>query len=125
MKITKSQLQELTREAFQNGFFEEVTEEMLNDDNEMNHLLKVFLSELRFKKVIRKKKIFKRVVCPKNKKYKASKKGKGKCVIKSAGEKVRKRTAMKRGAMKKRGKMAKIIRKRKKSMKVRKRMGWR
>ena len=49
MKITKSQLQELTREAFQNGFFEEITEEMLNDDSEMNHLLKAFLSELRFK----------------------------------------------------------------------------
>ena len=111
MKITKSQLQELTKEAFQNGFFEEITEEMLNDDSEMNHLLKAFLSELRFKKVIRKKKIFKRIVCPKNKRYKASAK---KCVIKSAGEKVKKRRAM-----------AKIIRKRKKSMKVRKRMGWR
>ena len=122
MKITKSQLQELTREAFQNGFFEEITEEMINDDSEMNHLLKAFLSELRFKKVIRKKKVFKRIVCPKNKRYKASAK---KCVIKSAGEKVKKRRAMKRGAMKKRGKMAKIIRKRKKSMKVRKRMGWR
>ena len=122
MKITEYELREVIKEAFQDGFFEEITEEMMNDDSEMNHLLKAFLSELRFKKVIRKKKIFKRIVCPKNKRYNASAK---KCVIRSAGEKVKKRRAMKRGAMKKRGKMAKIIRKRKKSMKVRKRMGWR
>ena len=122
MKITEYELREVIKEAFQDGFFEEITEDMIHDDSEMNHLLKAFLSELRFKKVIRKKKIFKRIVCPKNKRYNASAK---KCVIRSAGEKVKKRRAMKRGAMKKRGKMAKIIRKRKKSMKVRKRMGWR
>ena len=122
MKVSINEFKDIVQDAIQNGFFEEVTEEMINDDSEMNHLLKAFLSELRFKKVIRKKKIFKKIVCPKNKRYKASAK---KCVIKSAGEKVKKRRAMKRGAMKKRGKMAKIIRKRKKSMKVRKRMGWR
>ncbi len=32
MKITKSQLQELIKEAFQDGFFDEVTEEILNDE---------------------------------------------------------------------------------------------
>ncbi len=120
MKITKSQLEELTREAFQNGFFEEITEEMLNDDSEMNHLLKAFLSELRKKKVVRGKKLYKKVVCPKNKRYVPALK---KCVIKTAGEKMRKRKAMKRAAMKKRGKMAKIVRKRKKSMKKRKAFG--
>ena len=122
MKITKSQLEELIREAFQNGFFEEITEEMLNDDSEMNHLLKAFLSELRKKKVVRGKKLYKKVVCPKNKRYVPALK---KCVIKTAGEKMRKRKAMKRAAMKKRGKMAKIIRKRKKSMKKRKAFGLR
>ena len=120
MKITKSQLEELIREAFQNGFFEEITEEMLNDDSEMNHLLKAFLSELRKKKVVRGKKLYKKVICPKNKRYVPALK---KCVIKTAGEKMRKRKAMKRAAMKKRGKMAKIVRKRKKSMKKRKAFG--
>ena len=56
MKITEYELREVIKEAFQDGFFEEITEEMMNDDSEMNHLLKAFLSELRFKKVIRKKK---------------------------------------------------------------------
>jgi len=99
---------------------EEITEEMLNDDSEMNHLLKAFLSELRKKKVVRGKKLYKKVVCPKNKRYVPALK---KCVIKTAGEKMRKRKAMKRAAMKKRGKMAKIVRKRKKSMKKRKAFG--
>ena len=122
MKITKSQLQDVIREAVQNGFFEEVTEEILNDDREVDHLLKAFLSELRKKKVVRGKKLFKKVICPKNKRYVAALK---KCVVKTAGEKMRKRRAMKRGAIKKRGKMARIIRKRKKSMKKRKAFGLR
>ena len=122
MKITKSQLQDVIREAIQNGFFEDITEDFLNEDAEVNSLLLAFLKELKKKKVIRGKKLKMRIVCPKNKKYVPSQK---RCVIKSAGEKVKKRRAMKRGAMKKRGKMAKIVRKRKKSLKVRKRMGWR
>jgi hypothetical protein len=122
MKITKSQLQDVIREAFQDGFFDEVTEEILNDDREVDYLLKAFLSELRKKKVVRGKKLFKKVICPKNKRYVAALK---KCVVKTAGEKMRKRRAMKRGAIKKRGKMARIIRKRKKSMKKRKAFGLR
>ena len=122
MKITKSQLQDVIREAFQDGFFDEVTEEILNDDREVDYLLKAFLSELKKKKVVRGKKLFKKVICPKNKRYVASLK---KCVVKTAGEKMRKRRAMKRGAIKKRGKMARIIRKRKKSMKKRKAFGLR
>ena len=122
MKITKSQLQDVIREAFQDGFFNEVTEEILNDDREVDYLLKAFLSELRKKKVVRGKKLFKKVICPKNKRYVAALK---KCVVKTAGEKMRKRRAMKRGAIKKRGKMARIIRKRKKSMKKRKAFGLR
>ena len=122
MKITKSQLQDVIREAFQDGFFDEVTEEILNDDREVDYLLKAFLSELRKKKVVRGKKLFKKVICPKNKRYVAALK---KCVVKTAGERMRKRRAMKRGAIKKRGKMARIIRKRKKSMKKRKAFGLR
>ena len=120
MKITKSQLQDVIREAVQNGFFEEVTEEILNDDREVDHLLKAFLSELRKKKVVRGKKLYKKVICPKNKRYVPALK---KCVIKTAGEKMRKRRAMKKAAIKKKGKMAKIVRKRKKSMKKRKAFG--
>ena len=120
MKITKSQLQELIKEAFQDGFFDEVTEEILNDDREVDYLLKAFLSELKKKKVVRGKKLFKKVICPKNKRYVAALK---KCVVKTAGEKARKRRAMKKAARKKRGKMAQIIRKRKKSMKKRKAFG--
>ena len=122
MKITKSQLQDVIREAIQNGFFEDITEDFLNEDTEVNSLLLAFLKELKKKKVIRGKKLKMRIVCPKNKKYVPSQK---RCVIKSAGEKVRKRRAMKRGAMKKRGKMSKIIRKRKKSMRKRRSMGLR
>ena len=120
MKISKFQLQELIKEAFQDGFFDEVTEEILNDDREVDYLLKAFLSELKKKKVVRGKKLFKKVICPKNKRYVASLK---KCVVKTAGEKARKRRAMKKAARKKRGKMAQIIRKRKKSMKKRKAFG--
>jgi len=120
MKITITEFKDVVSEAYKNGFFEEITEEILNDDSEVNHLLNAFLSELRKKKVIRGKKLYKKVICPKNKRYVPAIK---KCVIKTAGEKMRKKRAMKRAAMKKRGKMAKIIRKRKKSMKKRKAFG--
>ena len=78
------------------------------------------MSELKKKKVVRGKKLFKKVICPKNKRYVAALK---KCVVKTAGEKARKRRAMKKAARKKRGKMAQIVRKRKKSMKKRKAFG--
>ena len=58
-----------------------------------NSLLKAFLSELRKKRVVRGKKLYKKVICPKNKRYVPALK---KCVIKTAGEKMRKRKAMKR-----------------------------
>ena len=122
MKITITEFKDAVSEAYKNGFFEEITEETLNDDSEVNHLIKAFLSELRKKRVVRGKKLYKKVICPKNKRYVPALK---KCVIKTAGEKMRKRKAMKRAAMKKRGKMAKIIRKRKKSMKKRKAFGLR
>ena len=122
MKITEYELREVIKEAFQDGFFEEITEEVLNDDREVDYLIKAFLSELRKKRVVRGKKLVKKVVCPKNKRYVPALK---KCVVKTAGEKARKRRAMKKAARKKRGKMAKIIRKRKKSMKKRKTFGLR
>ena len=122
MKITITEFKDAVSEAYKNGFFEEITEKTLNDDSEVNHLIKAFLSELRKKRVVRGKKLYKKVICPKNKRYVPALK---KCVIKTAGEKMRKRKAMKRAAMKKRGKMAKIIRKRKKSMKKRKAFGLR
>jgi hypothetical protein len=120
MKVSINEFKDIVQDAIQNGFFEEVTEDILNDDSEFNTLFSAFVNELRKKKVIRGKKLKLKVICPKNKKYVAAKK---QCVTKTAREKVRKRRAMKRGAMKKRGKMGKIVRKRKKSMKKRKGMG--
>jgi hypothetical protein len=120
MKITKTQLQEIIKEAFKNGFFQEITEEMLDDDVEMDHLLRAFLPEIRIKRVVRGKKLFKKRVCPNNKRYVPALK---KCVTKTATEKAKKRRAMRRAAMKKRGKKAMIARKRRKSMKKRKAFG--
>ena len=120
MKITITEFKDVVREAYKDGFFSEITEDMWNDDSQIDEVLKVFLSELRKKKVVRGKKLYKKVICPKNKRYVPALK---KCVVKTAGEKMKKRRAMKRAAIKKRGKMAKIIRKRKKSMKKRKAFG--
>ena len=120
MKITITEFKDVVREAYKDGFFSEITEDMWKDDSQLDEVLKAFLSELRKKRVVRGKKLYKKVICPKNKRYVPALK---KCVIKTAGEKMRKRKAMKRAAMKKRGKMAKIIRKRKKSMKKRKAFG--
>jgi hypothetical protein len=122
MKITVTEFKDIVREANKDGFFEEITEDIWSDDSKLDEVLKAFLSELRKKRVVRGKKLYKKVICPKNKRYVPALK---KCVIKTAGEKMRKRKAMKRAAMKKRGKMAKIIRKRKKSMKKRKAFGLR
>ena len=120
MKITVTEFKYIVREAYKDGFFSEVTEDMWKDDSQLDEVLKAFLSELRKKKVVRGKKLYKKVICPKNKRYVPALK---KCVVKTAGEKMKKRRAMKRAAIKKRGKMAKIIRKRKKSMKKRKAFG--
>ena len=120
MKITKSQLQDVIREAVQGGFFEEVTEDILNDDSQLDEVLKAFLSELKKKKVVRGKKVVKKVVCPKGKRYVPALR---KCVIKTAGEKIAKKRAMKKAAKTKRGKMSRIVRKQKKSMKKRKAFG--
>jgi hypothetical protein len=78
-------LENLIREAFDNGFFEEVTEDIINDDKEFNHLLRAFVSELRKKRVVRGKKLYKKTVCPTNKRYVPALK---KCVVKTAGEKL-------------------------------------
>jgi len=122
MKITITEFKDIVSEAYKDGFFSEVTEDMWKDDSQLDEVLKAFLSELRRKRVIRGKKLVKKVVCPKNKRYVPALK---KCVVKTAGERARKRRAMKRAAMKKRGKKAKIQRKRKKSMKKRRAFGLR
>ena len=122
MKIKLSEFTQVVNEAYKNGFFDEVTEDIINDDAEFNSLLKAFLSELRKKRVVRGKKLFKKTVCPKNKRYVPAIK---KCVVKTAGQKMKKRRAMRKAAIKKRGKMAAIIRKRRKYMKKRKAFGLR
>tara|TARA_Y100000996_G_scaffold370618_1_gene318362 strand:+ start:116 stop:487 length:372 start_codon:yes stop_codon:yes gene_type:complete len=120
MKITVSEFKNVVREAYKDGFFQEVTEDILNDDSQLDEVLKVFISELKKKRVIRGKKLVKKVVCGKGKRYDAKKK---KCVIQGATAKQKKRRAMKKAARTKRGKMAKIVRKRKKSIKKRKAFG--
>ena len=62
MKITVTEFKNIVHEAYKEGFFDEVSEETLNDDSAMNQLLKNFLSELRKKKVIRGKKLVKKVI---------------------------------------------------------------
>ena len=74
MKITVSEFKNVVREAYKDGFFQEVTEDILNDDSQLDEVLKVFISELKKKRVIRGKKLVKKVVCGKGKRYDAKKK---------------------------------------------------
>lgn len=120
MKITVAQLREVIREAFKDGFFEEITEDILNDDTEMSYLMKAFLSELKRKRVVRGKKAKYKVICPRGKKYVSAKK---QCVRVGGAEKFRKKRGAKKGAIKRKRKMSKILKKRAKSMKVRKSRG--
>ena len=120
MKITEAQLREVIREAYKDGFFEEITEDILNDDSEMTYLMRAFLSELKRKRVIRGKKARYKVICPRGKKYIAAKKT---CKRVSGAEKFRKKIGAKRAAIKRKRKMSKILKKRAKSMKIRKSRG--
>ena len=120
MKITVTEFRDTVREAYKDGFFSEITEDILSVDSQLDEVLKAFLSELKKKKVVRGKKVVKKVVCPKGKRYVPALR---KCVIKTAGEKIAKKRAMKKAAKTKRGKMSRIVRKQKKSMKKRKAFG--
>ena len=75
-----------------------------------------FLTEIEWKKVIRKGKKVRKAVCPDNKKYDANKK---KCVTVKATEKQKKVKGAKKAAKKRSMKQAKINKKRAKSMKKR------
>jgi|TARA_B100000902_G_C26923752_1_gene722969 hypothetical protein len=125
-------LKELVEISYQNGFFDEVTEDVLNDEEQFNALVDAFVkevvnrvgivNELRKKRVIRGKKLKLRVICPRNKRYVPSKK---QCVRVSGQQRMLKKRAMRKAAIKKRGKKAMILRKRIKSMRKRKAMGLR
>ena len=125
-------LKELVEISYQNGFFDEVTEDVLNDEEQFNALDDAFVkevvnnigivNELRKKRVIRGKKLKLRVICPKNKRYVPSKK---QCVRVSGQQRMLKKRAMRKAAIKKRGKKAMILRKRIKSLRKRKAMGLR
>lgn len=117
----------IVEQSIKNGFFDEVTEDVLNDEEQFNTMVEVFLdeiinnlNELRRKRVIRNKKLKLRVLCPRNKRYNPSKK---QCVRVSGKDRVKKKRAMKRAWMKKRGKKAMMVRKRRKSLRKRKAMG--
>ena len=125
-------LKELVEISYQNGFFDEVTEDVLNDEEQFNALVDAFVkevvnrvgivNELRKKRVIRGKKLKLRVICPRNKRYVPSKK---QCVRVSGQQRMLKKRAMRKAAIKKRGKKAMILRKRIKSLRKRKAMGLR
>ena len=117
----------IVEQSIENGFFDEVNEDVLNDEEQFNTMVEVFLdeiinnlNELRRKRVIRNKKLKLRVICPRNKRYNAAKKT---CVRVTGASRVRKKRAMKRAWVKKRGKKAMMKRKRMKSMRKRKAMG--
>ena len=78
------------------------------------------LDEATRKKVFRKGKFRRKLFCPAG--QKADKTGK-KCVIMKGKERQRRKRALARGKVKRKGKMARITRKRKKAMKRRKSMG--
>ncbi len=120
MKITRNELVDIVKEAIEDGWFNEVTEEVLNDEIEMDHLIRAFVSELKKKRVVRGKKAKLKVVCPKGKKYVPARR---QCVRVAGIEKYKKRRGAKKAAKKRKTKMSKILRKRKKSMKVRKSRG--
>jgi hypothetical protein len=117
----------IVEQSIKNGYFDEVNEDVLNDQEQFNTMVEVFideiinnLNEFRKKRVIRNKKLKLRVICPRNKRYNPSKKT---CVRVSGAARVKKKRAMKRAWMKKRGKKAMMKRKRAKSMRKRKAMG--
>ena len=117
----------IVEQSIKNGFFDEVTEDVLNNKEQFNTMVDVFideiinnLNEFRRKRVIRNKKLKLRVICPRNKRYNAAKKT---CVRVSGAARVKKKRAMKRAWMKKRGKKAMMVRKRRKSLRKRKAMG--
>ena len=82
--------------------------------------MKAFISELKKKRVVRGKKARYKVICPRGKKYLASRKV---CVRVAGAEKFRKKRGAKKAAIKRKRKMAKILKKRRKSMKIRKSRG--
>ena len=117
----------IVEQSIKNGFFDEVNEDVLNDEEQFNTMVGVFIdeiinniNELRRKRVIRNKKLKLRVICPRNKRYNPSKKT---CVRVSGAARVKKKRAMKRAWMKKRGKKVMMKRKRMKSMRKRRAMG--
>ena len=117
----------IVEQSIQNGFFDEITEDVLNDEKQFNTMVEVFideiinnLNELRRKRVIRNKKLKLRIICPRNKRYNPHKKS---CIRVSGAARVKKRRAMKRAWMKKRGKKVMMKRKRMKSMRKRRAMG--
>ena len=66
----------IVEQSIKNGFFDEVTEDVLNNKEQFNTMVDVFideiinnLNELRRKRVIRNKKLKLRVLCPRNKRF--------------------------------------------------------
>jgi hypothetical protein len=110
----------IVEQSIKNGFFDEVNEDVLNMvDVFMDEIINN-LNELKRKRVIRNKKLKLRIICPRNKRYNPSSKT---CVRVSGKDRVKKKRAMKRAWMKKRGKKAMMVRKRRKSLRKRKAMG--
>ena len=96
MKLNRSQLKEMIKEIIRN------------------------LEEAKKKKVIRKGKLVRKTFCPPGQKAKG-----GKCVPMKSKERAKRKMKAKKGAIKRKGKMSRIKKKRAKAMKKRKTYGLR
>ena len=112
-----SELLILAEFADKRGLFDLVEDKIWEDEKEVSHLLLAFLKEVRRKRVVRNKKMKFKAFCPKRMKYNASKKA---CVRVGSGEMVRRKRSQKRAALKRKAKGKRILRKRLKSLRVRK-----
>ena len=52
MKVTKNELVDVVKEAIEDGWFSEVTEEVLNDEIEMGHLIRAFVRTYKLPAII-------------------------------------------------------------------------
>jgi|TARA_R100001198_G_scaffold89391_1_gene65823 hypothetical protein len=120
MKLTE--IYGLIEYADKNGFFDLVEDEMWENSKTVDEIALAFLTELRKRRVIRNRRVKLKAFCPPRMKYSPSKKA---CVMVSTGERVRKKRGQRRAAIKRKAKGKRILRKRMKSLRLRKSLGLR
>jgi len=95
-----------------------ILDELSNVINESDSIWEDIVGEMQRKKVIRKGKLVKKLFCKPGKKALGNK-----CVVMKATEKVKRKRMAKKGAIKRKAKMGKILKKRAKAMKKRRTYG--